>query len=197
MSLTLILYVSVIAVAIGVVGASGLQEATAAETAPLAAAARTFNLPFASTVLAVGAITAMLGVLLNLILGLSRVALAMGRRGDMPAALSRVAKRSRTPWVAVILVGITIASLALIGDVKTTWSFSAFSVLIYYALTNWAALKLPARHRRYPRWIAVVGLAACVFLAFWVEPQTWLIGLALIAVGLAWHAVARWQRSKS
>jgi APA family basic amino acid/polyamine antiporter len=197
MSLTLILYVSVITVAIGVIGASGLQEATAADAAPLAAAAQSFNVPFASTVLAVGAITAMLGVLLNLILGLSRVALAMGRRGDMPSSLSRVSKRSRTPYVAVIVVGVTIATLALIGDVKTTWSFSAFTVLIYYALTNWAALKLPARQRRYPRWIAVVGLTACLFLAFWVEPQTWLIGLALIAVGLVWHAVARWQRDKA
>jgi APA family basic amino acid/polyamine antiporter len=90
-----------------------------------------------------------------------------------------------------------IAGLALIGDVKTTWSFSAFTVLIYYALTNWAALKLPARQRLYPRWIAVVGLAACLFLAFWVEPQTWLIGLALIAAGLGWHAVAQRQRKKS
>jgi APA family basic amino acid/polyamine antiporter len=42
-----------------------------------------------------------------------------------------------------------------------------------------------------------VGLAACLFLAFWVEPQTWLIGLALIAAGLGWHAVAQRQRKKS
>jgi APA family basic amino acid/polyamine antiporter len=28
-------------------------------------------------------------------------------------------------------------------------------------------------------------------LAFWVEPVIWGAGLALIAVGLVWHAVAR------
>jgi amino acid transporter len=35
-----------------------------------------------------------------------------------------------------------IPCLALLGDVKTTWSFSAFTVLIYYAITNLAALRL-------------------------------------------------------
>jgi APA family basic amino acid/polyamine antiporter len=48
----------------------------------LAAAARTFELPYAVWAVGIGAITAMLGVTLNLILGLSRVLLAMGRRGD-------------------------------------------------------------------------------------------------------------------
>ena len=43
----------------------------------------------------VGAIAAMLGVLLNLILGLSRVWLAMGRRGEMPTVLARLGRRSQ------------------------------------------------------------------------------------------------------
>ena len=55
--------------------------------------------------IAIGAMTAMLGVLLNLLLGLSRVALAMGRRGDLPARLAHVT-------VAVLIVGMAIAALA-------------------------------------------------------------------------------------
>jgi APA family basic amino acid/polyamine antiporter len=69
--------------------------------------------------------------------------------------------------------------------------------LIYYALTNGAALRLPAEQRLYPTWVAGLGLLACLFLAFWVERQIWLIGLGLIAAGLAWHAVARWRREAS
>jgi APA family basic amino acid/polyamine antiporter len=41
-------------------------------------------------------------------------------------------------------MGAVIAGLALLGNVKTTWSFSAFTVLIYYAITNLAALRMPA-----------------------------------------------------
>lgn len=73
----------------------------------------------------------MLGVLLNLLLGLSRVVLAMARRGDMPSLFSRVDDARSSPTGAVLLVGAIIAGLSAIGSLKTTWSFSAFTVLIY------------------------------------------------------------------
>ena len=76
-----ILYIVVGAVGITTVGPDVLAEATRAEVAPLVIAARSFNLPAAIWIVAIGAMTAMLGVVLNLILGLSRVLLAMGRRG--------------------------------------------------------------------------------------------------------------------
>ncbi|HRF97940.1 MAG TPA: amino acid permease, partial [Aggregatilineales bacterium] len=76
---TMTLYISVGIVAIGTVGASTLSASISTNSAPLEKAAQTFSSPIASLV-AIGAITAMLGVLLNLILGLSRVLLAMGRR---------------------------------------------------------------------------------------------------------------------
>ena len=135
--------------------------------------------------------TAMLGVLLNLILGLSRVLLAMGRRGDMPARLASLNQAATTPPAAVIVVGAVVLALALIGDVKTTWSFSAFTVLIYYALTNLAALKLEPHERLFPRFVSWTGLISCIFLAFWIEWRVWATGLALIAAGLAWHALAK------
>jgi APA family basic amino acid/polyamine antiporter len=133
----------------------------------------------------------MLGVLLNLLLGLSRVLLAMARRGDMPQGLARLEGSHASPRRAVFAVGAVIALLALTGSVRTTWSFSAFTVLVYYAITNVAALRLPADLRLYPRWIAAAGAASCLGLAFWVEPRIWLAGLGLIVVGLGWRAVAR------
>jgi APA family basic amino acid/polyamine antiporter len=201
MMVTMVLYIAVAAVGIGTVGTkmlSGVAHgATSTQAAPLAVAARQFPLPFSSHVLAIGAVTAMLGVLLNLILGLSRVLLAMARRRDMPVLLEHLNKAETSPYWAVLVAGVIIAGLVLIGNVKTTWSFSAFTVLIYYALTNGAALRLPAEQRLYPTWVAGLGLLACLFLAFWVEQQIWLIGLGLIAAGLAWHAVARWRRKAS
>jgi APA family basic amino acid/polyamine antiporter len=197
---TMVLYVAVAIVGVGSVG-SGLLSGAAhgnlgAQAAPLAEAARQFSFPHSSQILAIGAITAMLGVLLNLILGLSRVLLAMGRRRDMPSLFAHLNPSKTTPTYAVIMMGLAIAGLVLIGNVKTTWSFSAFSVLIYYALTNLAALRIPKHERLYPAWIAGLGLMFCLFLAFWVERQTWLIGLVLIIAGLIWHRLAKWRRKK-
>jgi basic amino acid/polyamine antiporter, APA family len=188
--LTMLLYIVVALVGIGAVGFAPLSEATQqTQAAPLEVVARTVAGAGAALAIAIGAMTAMLGVLLNLILGLSRVLLAMGRRHDAPQLLARLNRDRTTPSVAVIVVGAAIAFLVLLANVKTTWSFSAFSVLIYYAITNLAALRLSDRDRLYPKWIAIAGLLSCLFLAFWVESAIWQIGLALIVAGLIWHKV--------
>ncbi len=188
--LTMLLYIAVAVVGIGAVGVDVLGVATQQpKTAPLEVAVRRVAGSGGAFVLAVGAMTAMLGVLLNLILGLSRVLLAMGRRRDMPRFLARLNQQQTTPYWAVLVVGVAIALLVLLGNVKTTWSFSAFNVLIYYAITNLAALRLPAQQRLYPQWIAWVGLGSCLFLAFWVESSIWQIGLGLIVAGLIWHTI--------
>ena len=188
MVVIMLLYMAVAVVGIGAVGAESLSAATGEAAAPLVVAARNFGVTGSSQVLAVGAITAMLGVLLNLILGLSRVLLAMARRKDMPGSMARL-NQARTPSSAVLLVGMAIACFVLIGNVKTTWSFSAFTVLIYYALTNLSALRLPEEGRLYPRWVAWIGLGNSLFLAFWVEQPIWLVGLGLILGGLIWRTV--------
>jgi APA family basic amino acid/polyamine antiporter len=188
---TMVLYGAVAFVAVGVGGTDTLADLTERLAAPLEELAKGFSGDGLGAFVAVGAITAMLGVLLNLVLGLSRVLLAMGRRGDMPAATARINPAGTTPTVAVPVMGVVIALLVLIGDVRTTWTFSAFTVLIYYSITNLAALRLPPEDRRFPRWISVGGLVACVFLAFWVDPIVWLVGLALLAAGFAGRALFR------
>jgi APA family basic amino acid/polyamine antiporter len=95
------------------------------------------------------------------------------------------------PRAAVIVVGILIAALALTGEVEITWAFSAFTVLIYYALTNLAALRLPPDQRLYPRFIPWAGLAGCLFLTPFLPARIWIAGVGLIAAGLLWHLVAR------
>jgi APA family basic amino acid/polyamine antiporter len=194
---TMLLYVGIVAVGVGSVGADGMAAATASSAAPLEVIARDLGMPLLGGLIALGAVTAMAGVLLNLLLGLSRVLLAMARRGDMPRTLARIEPGSASPVRAVLAVGVGITLLALSGSVAATWSFSAFTVLVYYAITNLAALKLPPESRLYPRWVSWLGLASCLGLAFWVEPEIWAAGLALIALGLIGHRITRWRRSPS
>ncbi len=190
LTVTALVYLSVALIAIGSTGADAYARATAEQAAPLEVVARSFALPGLQWVVAAGAMAAMLGVLLNLLLGLSRMVMALGRRGDLPKAFARLNAAQTTPPLAVVAVGSGIALLVLIGDVRTTWSFSAFTVLIYYALTNIAALRLSETERLYPRPIAWLGLVSCLGLAFRVEQKIWMIGLLLLGGGLVWHAVA-------
>ncbi|MGE0710944.1 MAG: APC family permease [Planctomycetota bacterium] len=190
-----LLYLAVGASALVALGGAELGQAARSSGggAPLAAAARRLGVPGLDLALTLGAVTAMVGVILNLVLGLSRVALAMGRRADLPRGLARVSDAG-SPTPAIVLVGAVICGLTLIGSVKTAWSFSAFTVLVYYGITNLAALRLPAELRLFPRWTAALGLVGCLGLAPCVERPIWAAGGALIAVGLVWSEVARRMR---
>lgn len=144
----------------------------------LEAAALAIGSPGLALAVALAALVAMAGVLLNLLLGLSRVLLAMGRRGDAPAFLAGL--RGDQPTAAIVAVAIGIAGLCLIGDVRVAWTFSAVSVLIYYAVTNLSALRLPPAHRLFPRWVSWAGLAGCIGLAVFIPLVYWLwVGVAV------------------
>jgi len=188
---SMVIYITVATVGVASVGAPVFAIAATEEAAPLEVVASESGLPMIANFVALGAMAAMLGVLLNLVLGLSRVVLAMGRRSDLPPLFGQLNAANTTPIAAVILVGVVIAALVTIGNVRTTWSFSAFTVLMYYALTNLAALQLTPSERLYPRFIPWLGLCSCLFLAFWVDREIWLVGLALIVIGLIWQQISR------
>lgn len=191
LALAMALYTAVAVTAVGAVGAPAFAAATREAAAPLEAVARAFAASWVAPLVAVGAAAAMTSVLLNLVLGLSRVLLAMARRGELPAGLAAIDPRSRGPRRAVIAVGAMIAALVAVGDLRLTWSFSAVTVLIYYGLTNVAALRLPPAARRFPRAIAWFGLAACLGLALFVAPAVWLWAGGMLLAGFVVRALVR------
>lgn len=189
MLVIVVLYLSISLTALSVMGIDAFGDTINGEAAPLMMVAQALSVPVIGPVITIAAIMAMLGVLLNLILGLSRVLLGMARRNDVPSILATVNPQTKSPVVSVVVTSVIIGLLVLSGDVIFTWSFSAFTVLIYYAITNLAAFMMPAKLRLYPRFIPAMGLVGCLFLAFWIDPAIWGVGLILLTVGLIWHAM--------
>ena len=108
----------------------------------------------------------------------------------MPRGVAALTAK-KNPAVAVVVVACVIGAIVATGDLKLAWSFSAFTVLIYYAITNAAAIRLAKADRRFPVWLAWCGLGSGAGLAFFVETRVWLIGLGLIGIGQVWFEVAR------
>ncbi|NBC10366.1 MAG: amino acid permease [Planctomycetes bacterium] len=188
------LYFGVAFVAVAEVGAYNFSAYATEGHAPLERIARGI-VPWWRYVLAIGAITAMVGVLLNLILGLSRVALAMGRRRDLPGVFAKINDAGTTPVPAVLLVAAIIFGLAAVGSVAFAWSFSATTVLIYYALTNLAALRLPPEDRRFPRLISVAGLIGCLGLCVFIDwPYLVAAGMLLVVIVVGHALAARFKK---
>ncbi|GAB4336724.1 MAG: hypothetical protein Kow00117_19160 [Phototrophicales bacterium] len=68
LAITMLLYICVALVSVGAIGANGLNQAVQSTAAPLEVAATEFGIDGIPQIVTLGAITAMLGVLLNLIL---------------------------------------------------------------------------------------------------------------------------------
>ena len=177
-----------VAVSLALVSAAS-GTALSARGAPLLSVAEARGQPLLALMVVAGASAAMLGVILNQILGLSRMALAMARRGDLPTALSRIDARYRGPTVATYAVGVVGVGLALTGIWSTLVSVSAFSILVYYAIANLAALRLDRGRRLYPRIVSWTGLLGCASFAVSLAPTTLAIGIVTLAVGVSLRAI--------
>ena len=151
---------------------------------------QSFEQPWLEKLIQLGAITAMLGVLLNLVLGLSRVYLALGRRNDLPKAFAKLDAQSN-PRRAVLFTGAVVAVLCLMGDVRMTWSLSAVTVLLYYGITNLAALRLSEQDQLFPKWISVIGLFSCGFLSIFVERDSWFTAGILVVPAVLFSVLLR------
>jgi basic amino acid/polyamine antiporter, APA family len=190
MAIASLLYVAVAVVSIGAVG----PGAIAGSAAPLGVAATAAGGPLLASIIAAGAVTAMLGVILSQIIGLSRMAFAMARRSDLPIVLSAVHPHYRVPHRAVIVVGAGAAIIAATGSLRAVAAAASFAILVYYAIANWAALRLPAADRLYPPVVPAAGLLVCIVLAFSLRPNVILGGVLLLAVGVAVRMLMLWTR---
>lgn len=175
-----VLYIAVAAVALGAVGARALSESMS----PLARAASAFSLPGASVIVAAGGLAAMLGVMLSQLLALSRMTFAMARRGDLPRFLASVHPTFGVPGRAVVVIGSIAAVVADTGTLGQVAAAASFTILLYYAITNVAALRMRSEAKRYPNVVPVVGLIACLVMVFSLSRNIVLTGCAVLAVGI-------------
>jgi basic amino acid/polyamine antiporter, APA family len=184
------LYFAVAIVAVGAVGAAAMAETAA----PLYVAAQAFPYPAVATAVAVGGVTAMLGVILSQLLGLSRMGFAMARRRDLPGFLEHVHPRYGVPGRAVLLIGAVAAVVAATGTLRGVASAASFTILVYYGIANLAALRMPARAKLFPDVVPMVGMVACAVLALSLTPSVIVAGVIVLGVGLLIRLGVRWSR---
>lgn len=183
----LALYAVVGLTALAAVGADVL----AGSAAPLARVVEASNLSALRPVVGIGAGIAALGVLLNLLAGVSRTMLAMARRGELPAVLARIDARRSVPHVAELVEGLIVIVLVMTIDLRGAIGLSGVAVLTYYAITNAAALTLTSQQRRWPRAVAVLGLIGCVAMALSLPPTALGIGAVVLGLGVVVRLLSR------
>lgn len=161
LGICLAVYVAVLVSALVAVGPARLGTSSA----PLATVVCAGGFSDLAVVVRIGGAVAALGVLLSLAAGVSRTAFAMASNGALPRWLAAVDVEHKVPHRAEVVVGAVVTLLVLTTDLRHTLGLSACTILGYYAITNAAAMTLSVEERRWPRVVAICGLAGCCVLA--------------------------------
>ncbi len=101
----------------------------------------------------------------------------MARRRDLPAGLAVVHPRHRVPHRAEIALAVVVC------------------LLVYYAIANASAFTQPARDRRWPRALNVLGLAGCLTLVATLPWRSVLAGAGVFAGGLVGRKIVLARRA--
>lgn len=185
--LALGIVVVVYAIVLGAALLAAGPEVLARSPAPLADAVAAGDWSAVVPVVRVGAAVASAGVLLSLLAGISRTALSMARRRELPTVLDAVHPRFRTPHRAEVAAAAIVCAVVAVADLRDAIGFSSFAVLTYYALANASAFTLAGTERRWPRWLAGLGVGLCGLLAVTLPLVSVLGGVLLLVTGsLSW-----------
>jgi APA family basic amino acid/polyamine antiporter len=184
LGITLVVYAVVAVALLTELGAAAMTFTDA----PLADAVVSAGFPGLAPVVRAGAAIAALGSLLALILGVSRTTLAMARDRHLPHALAAVHPRFGSPHRAEVAVGIVVAVLAAVVDIRAAIGFSSFAVLLYYAIANASAFTLGARL------VPAVGVIGCVLLAVLLPATSVVVGVCVVLIGAVAYGLMAWLR---
>lgn len=181
----ILLYAAISVVAIGVIG----TENMAGSKSPLQVVANALTTPAINIITTIGASTAMLGVLLSQILGISRMMLAMGRRYDLPPVLKTIHSRYQAPHIGILITGIIILLLTIIGTFEFIVRAATFTILLYYSITNVAAMMQPKDEHLYGRLIPWFGLIGCLTMSVSLPLSVIFLGVGLLFVGFIFRVL--------
>jgi APA family basic amino acid/polyamine antiporter len=147
-------------------------QALVCSNEPLAHVLRMIGFSGVGNLIGVAAFLALPSVILVLIFGQTRIFFVMSRDGLLPAALSKVHPRFRTPYVVTMITGFAVAIAAAFFPVGSLADISNAGTLYAFLMVAVAVLMLRKTDPNRPRsfrvpgvWIiAPVTIAGCVFL---------------------------------
>jgi APA family basic amino acid/polyamine antiporter len=171
----------------------------ATSTRPLADLATAVVGPGGGSAVAVGAIAMMLGTMLAVLLGASRMLMAIGEQHQLPAAVGRVHPRLRTPVVAIAITAGAVLFASLLSTFMAAITITVTTRLLGYLVVCMAVPALRRADATPPVFTLPLGTTiatASTVVSAWLltaaTPAEFAATLIAAACGwLAWLAYAR------
>ena len=137
-------------------------------------------------------------VLITLVAG-SRMIYGMAREKSFPYILAKVHSKTKTPWVAIIVIMLIAIGFSFIGDIVIVANITVFAVVITFAAVNLTVIvlrytksdierkfRIPINIGKFPV-LPMVGLGISVYMAIQFQIQVVLVGLVIIGIGASFY----------
>jgi len=141
---TVVVYLAVVTVAVGTLGAEGLADAGEAGIASAATSFMPTGLPIiqnGGALIVFGAVFSTLTALNAVVIASSRVAFAMGREGQLLPSFGQIHHRYGTPFVAILASAVVmLGSVAL--PTQSAGNMASLFFLLSFIIVNVAVIRL-------------------------------------------------------
>jgi APA family basic amino acid/polyamine antiporter len=147
-------------------------------------------------------------VLITLVAG-SRMIYGMAREKSFPDILAKVHSKTKTPWVAIIVIMLIAIGFSFIGDIVIVANITVFAVVITFAAVNLTVIvlrytepnierkfRVPINIGKFPI-LPMFGLGISVYMAFQFQIQVVLVGLMIISIGTVFYLLYEKRKVKS
>lgn len=195
--ITTIIYVLVSLASIRVVGWEQLAESSA----PLAFVAEQKLGQQGGVILSAIALFATASTILITMVAGARILYGMAKDGSLPSKLGLIHHKTKTPWIAVIILFIVSLGFSLVGDIVIVANIVVFSIVITFFMINLAVIllryvradlerpyRVPVNIGKFPI-LPFFGMGATVYMALQFELQIVLVGLGIIVSGVIFYFI--------
>jgi APA family basic amino acid/polyamine antiporter len=182
-----------ILVSLALTGMVSYTDLAAAENPTLTTAFEAVGNTTAAKVIAFGSLIGLTTVIMVLLMGLSRVVLAMSRDGLLPRALSKTSDKRSTPVRLQILCGALVALVAGLTNVDLLEEMINIGTLSAFVVVSLGILVLrkkrpdlkPSFRVPFGKVLPVVSAVLCFYLMTNLAVETWIFFAGWLVTGIA------------
>jgi len=183
-------------------------QVLAASSAPLADVAQKVLGTNGSITLSIIALFATASTVLITLVAGARILYGMAKSNSLPQFLGRVHPKTKTPWIAVIVILITSVGFSFVGDIVIIANIVVFAVVITFAAINLAVIvlrytepslerpfRVPINIGKFPI-LPLFGFGTTVYMALQFEVEIILVGITIIGIGAIFYKIWKNPRLK-
>ncbi len=132
----------------------------------------------------------------------------MAKSNSLPQFLGKIHPKTKTPWIAVIVILITSVGFTFVGDIVIIANIVVFAIVITFAAINLAVIvlrytepvlerpfRVPINIGKFPI-LPLFGFGTTVYMALQFEIEIILVGIIIIGIGAIFYKIWKNPRFK-